>query len=954
MAYTVDQLSTFFKNANAGTGPTAAQTLTLQALANQNAAGTLTNDQALSGTVDLASDSTTGVSVGAYQFFLGFAPSEAGLASLNAAYVGTGSQASLNGESRFIAQSISLALQNPTAKASFAGSYGAMSIEDATKAAYNIIIGNAAAAAAGIDVSKSIAFLTGQTAYYTAFVKQVLPGLSAEDQALAVKAAIIGEILFVATSYNNGAGIGSYATATTNLVKDLADDGHLTANNNAGVDLFGNYGPGGVGSTLALTTGIDTVPGTSGNDTITGTDTTVTGLDSIDGAGGVDTLKLGDVAGATLDASLLTVKNVEKVELTSTKGLKGAALDVSGWTGLTSATVVLQAAAAAQTVTAATTTSVTVNNTANQGLTVAGGGGTATITNGAGAVVIGTNTKANAFTSASVKGGTTVDITDYSDNAGTIGSTLKSVTVDSNAGTATLTGKALTSVSVANTAQTTNIVNATADHALTVTVNNVTGGATVADATAASVTLNTVTKASNVNLDLDVATSLTVNAGASTTLTTTALAADSKLKTLTLTGSAAVTADVSLITSLTSVDASANTKGVSITLDATKSTFTGSGAADTVTIAAAPTKAIAGGAGTDTLVLNVAAATFSNPSLNANITGFEILGLGTAATGSYNATGFAGLSIANAVAGAVTFTNVGAGADLTISAAPTAATTVQLADSSGTSDSFAVTLSSAAAIAAGTVTLAGVETVSINAVDTDTTAHTDTITLAATSATKLTVTGSAGLNLTNTGNTALKTVDASANTGGLTYVSVATAGSTTITGSATAANTLTGAVTADTITGGAKNDTITSGTGLDVLKGGDGSDTFVLSANANGNTYATISDLTKTAGGVTGDIIDATALKAHGNLNTSFAAGDKVVLADTAAFADYLNAASAGDGSTNSHATWFVYGGNTYIVVDNSADGTFISGAAADQVIKLAGTPDVSGATITAAGVFSF
>ena len=42
MAYTVDQLSTFFKNANAGTAPTAAQTLSLQALANQNAAGTLT------------------------------------------------------------------------------------------------------------------------------------------------------------------------------------------------------------------------------------------------------------------------------------------------------------------------------------------------------------------------------------------------------------------------------------------------------------------------------------------------------------------------------------------------------------------------------------------------------------------------------------------------------------------------------------------------------------------------------------------------------------------------------------------------------------------------------------------------------------------------------------------------------------------------------------------------
>ncbi|MGH1557085.1 hypothetical protein ACRAWD_03330 [Caulobacter segnis] len=60
------------------TAPTAAQTLTLQALANQNASGTLTNDQALASTVDLASDATTAVSVGTYEFFLGFAPSEAG------------------------------------------------------------------------------------------------------------------------------------------------------------------------------------------------------------------------------------------------------------------------------------------------------------------------------------------------------------------------------------------------------------------------------------------------------------------------------------------------------------------------------------------------------------------------------------------------------------------------------------------------------------------------------------------------------------------------------------------------------------------------------------------------------------------------------------------------------------------------------------------------------------
>lgn len=441
MAYTVDQLSTFFKNANAGTGPTAAQTLTLQALANQNAAGTLTNDQALSATVDLAADSTTGVSVGAYQFFLGYAPSEAGLASLNAAYVGTGSQASLNGESRFIAQSISLALQNPTAKANFANAYGSLSVEDATKAAYNIIIGNAAAAAAGIDVSKSIAFLTGQTAYYTAFVKQVLPGLSAEDQALAVKAAIIGEILFVATSYNNGAGLGSYATATTALIKDLADDGHLVANNANGVDLFANYGTGGTGSTILLTPGADTTTGTGGNDTINaltvkadGADaTTFSSFDTIDGGAGTDTLNIYVDDTKNLNDAFptsATVKNVEIVNVLNANTAIAGLADVSKYTGVqqlwqvnTAAGVTNLAAGVtagfrnvAQSVTATTTATATSAAIALDKFADSDGGGATTITvDGSGSDALGSLTIT----------GTVVDGVDAGTGVAAVGVTLK-------------------------------------------------------------------------------------------------------------------------------------------------------------------------------------------------------------------------------------------------------------------------------------------------------------------------------------------------------------------------------------------------------------------------------------------------------------------------------------------------------------------------------------------------
>ncbi|ATC32718.1 hypothetical protein CA606_10385 [Caulobacter vibrioides] len=133
MAYTLTQLETFFKNANAGTAATAAQITGLQGIANQNATGVLTDAAALQSAIDLASDVTTAVSIQTYQFFTGKAPSEAGLAFLNAAYVGSGVQAGLNGENRYIAQSVSLALDNPDAEAKFAATYGSLSIIEATR-----------------------------------------------------------------------------------------------------------------------------------------------------------------------------------------------------------------------------------------------------------------------------------------------------------------------------------------------------------------------------------------------------------------------------------------------------------------------------------------------------------------------------------------------------------------------------------------------------------------------------------------------------------------------------------------------------------------------------------------------------------------------------------------------------------------------------------------------------
>lgn len=458
MAYTVDQLSTFFKNANAGTGPTAAQTLSLQALANQNAAGTLSNDQAFAATVNLASDTTTAVSVETYQFFLGYAPNQAGLAFLNNAYVTGGAQASLNGENRFIAQSISLALQNADAKAKFAASYGTMTVADTVKAAYDIIIGNSTAVAAGVNLDAAYKFFTDQTAYFTAFVKQVLPGLSATDQDLALKAAIVGEIMYQATKYNDGAGLGSYASATTTLIKDLADDGALAANNpNGGIDLFGSYGgTGTVGLTLNLTTGIDTPVASGNNDTINALLTTLTALDTIDGLAGNDTLVLADTTGGGDWTGIagLTVKNVETVQL---KSVGTGIVDTTGWTGVSALQSSTKGGA---TLTAANTTAISATDSAlAAGATalVIEGGSTVSVTTTAatnGQIKIGgTTAPTGAVTVAAgyngadgtaqgaitVKGGSTVSVTEIAKNAVNTTVTLGAVTVNGTANTTAVT-----------------------------------------------------------------------------------------------------------------------------------------------------------------------------------------------------------------------------------------------------------------------------------------------------------------------------------------------------------------------------------------------------------------------------------------------------------------------------------------------------------------------------------
>lgn len=708
-------------------------------------------------------------------------------------------------------------------------------------------------------------------------------------------------------------------------------------------------GAGGVGQTFTLTTGVDSFTGASGNDTFNGSDTTYTGLDVLKGGTGTDTLNLSDVKGDTLDVSIATVSDIETLNLTSVKGLGAAKADVSGWTGLTSATFNLQSVAADQTITSAGTTAVAltskVTTAANVTLT---GGSTISVTqsntvNNAGKTVTvnGTKTLTTAVTVTQTESTATwaakVDVLDPNQGSGKNDSKIATVTIDGlTGGVAQVKSDALATLTVKNSTKDVTVTNATASHTLALGLNKVTGG-TIKDAAATTLNVTTDGASKALTLDFGAVTAATFAGSASLSATVTAGA----LKTATITGAGGLTADLSGAT-VTGIDASAATGANTIIVDGTKATYTGGSGKDTVTVAASPTKAIDGGAGTtDELVKNAADFT------TAKAVNFEVLGLGTAATGSYDATGYTGLHIASTVTAAVTFANVAAGAALAIDAVPGQDVTYTLKDATGKTDSVALTFATATDtglnFSGKNVDVSGIETVSVSSLGDGT--GVNQIKLVDTSATALTVTG-VPVTLTLAGATKLASLDASAvtektaNTLTNDLSAVAFTAGATIKGSLTVKNVITGGVGADTITGGAAVDTITGGGGLDILTGNGGNDTFTLGISTSGNAYATITDATK------GDMINLKDTVATFN---TFTATKLTGLGGTAVFQDWIDLATVSAAATVNAGivSWFQFGGDTYLVEDHSANTTFSNGV--DSVIKLTGLVDLSTATIDGA-----
>jgi hypothetical protein len=238
---------------------------------------------------------------------------------------------------------------------------------------------------------------------------------------------------------------------------------------------------------------------------------------------------------------------------------------------------------------------------------------------------------------------------------------------------------------------------------------------------------------------------------------------------------------------------------------------------------------INGGNGTDTANLQLGAAGTA-VNIGAAISNVEV----------FNVTSFAGdtLNMANVDSatsltsknsvGTLSLTNVGKVIDLGITGSKAALTAgFTTASLAGTADASKISLDTADGGQA--ITLNGTGTIESLTVDSAGSVK-NNVTLAGTAAagaTSLTVTGDGALKMTTTGMTALKTVDASAATGGVSLNVSST----------TAAN--------QTITGGTGHDTFTVAglSSLDTIDGGAGTDTVATKLTASVTTAAAITNV---------------------------------------------------------------------------------------------------------------
>ena len=404
----------------------------------------------------------------------------------------------------------------------------------------------------------------------------------------------------------------------------------------------------------------------------------------------------------------------------------------------------------------------------------------------------------------------------------------------------------------------------------------------------------------------------------------------SGLKDITVTGDASVTLNaVTNATKLEILNASNAPGGVTVSGNlANTAAFTGGAGNDTITLGAS-TKAHDMGAGDDTVKIDEALG--KGVSINGGdgidtlemttniaknfrvgdaITGFEILKL-TTGTDTVDMDNFGVINHVIAGSDAATVKNIDSNGTIEFNAAGAAMTvTVKDAEKAGNaSDILNVTIANDGNVTVQNLTVNDVEKINITADDTNLVtggaAATHTLSLAADKATTVTVSGDAKLILQlNAASAAIKDINASENTGGLTVDLGSTLKGVTVTGSSAA-------------------DIITMGIG-NTVTGGEGKDTFIATAATDATvSFSTIMNF---EAGDKLQITDMTSLEKV-DIESGTTNFDAVVT-------------KALESATSTNAAWFVYDNNTYVVLDGgSSDNSFDSG---DYLVQLNGVVDLS------------
>ena len=443
--------------------------------------------------------------------------------------------------------------------------------------------------------------------------------------------------------------------------------------------------------------------------------------------------------------------------------------------------------------------------------------------------------------------------------------------------------------------------------------------------------------------------------------TVAALAVGATTKTLNITGAQKLTITGALDTDITTVNAGTDTGGVTLTASATDLTVTGGSGNDKFVFAAnlGAGDTVVGGNGSDTLSItgnNFTASGVADPfiaaqinAFNTKVTGVEVLEFTGGAAAVQGGTGAGSLTnteitkilfnttdagitdLVNQGGSARTYAfgelNVGSATITGINGVTTFNVALEgIAGNGGNVGTLTTDFTNAGGTQVGTGTIA---LASIGANDAAAPNTVDLITGTSNGAgtaltsTSVVITGAQDLTIganqvNQVGFSSAANVNASSFTGKLTVG---------------------GSTAQDTIVSGSGVDTINATAGGDTYTGGASGDTFDfdLVGEGSANNLTTITDFA-----VGADKLNVAGLSnAAGTFNAT-----AVNVTNAPDFAGSLNLAAAGDGSVNGATSYFQQGGNTFVVVDNSADTTF--NATTDAVIRLTGIVTLTATDVVA------